>query len=221
MVFALQPADFLPLLMIKQERRREMLRFLRERRLSTGVVVVVFVGVMGAMFWPYLGQHHGSAEYDWHEVQVYLPTARTFLPPWGLSDTTTSEAYFAAGVRPTLPLAGFVFSAGIVVLLFSMKCLFALLSKMALLAAAVLITRVVLALLSIRWEAVSACGGSFTPSSPAQRDFVVPRIDLTVFSYLCWPSRYGVDRIIRGISSLPWRHSAAIVISLVLAPSNA
>ena len=141
----------LPLLIIRHEPRREAPRFLRERWLSTGVVVVVFVGVMGATFWPYLGQHHGSAEYDWHEVQVYLPTARTFLPPWGLSDTTTSEAYFAAGVRPTLPLAGFVFSAGIVVLLFSMKRLLRAPDENASLAAAALIAGIVMALLSIRW----------------------------------------------------------------------
>ena len=121
MVFALQPADSSPIADNPARTSSRSAAFLRERWLSTGVVVVVFVGVMGATLWPYLGQHHGSAEYDWHEVQVYLPTARTFLPPWGLSDTTTSEAYFAAGVRPALPLAGFVFSAGIVVLLFSMK----------------------------------------------------------------------------------------------------
>jgi hypothetical protein len=207
----------LPLLIIRHEPRREALRFLRERWLSTGVVVVVFVGVMGATFWPYLGQHHGSAEYDWHEVQVYLPTARTFLPPWGLSDTTTSEAYFAAGVRPTLPLAGFVFSAGIVVLLFSMKRLLRAPDENASLAAAALIAGIVMALLSIRWgSSFSLWRIVYTIVPGAKGIRAVSRIDLTVFSYLALAITIGVDRIVRGISSLPRRHSAAIVISLVL-----
>ncbi|HEY2844904.1 MAG TPA: hypothetical protein VGJ09_14685, partial [Bryobacteraceae bacterium] len=215
LVLSLVP--FIAVLLGSSSSRKNLTTFIRARWIPVSVLVAISAAVSVAVFWPYIRQQRQSGGYAWSEVRDFLPTLRTFLPPWQLQDSQANNLEFSMTVHPALPLGGIAFFAALVATLPMLRKRFRSSDNALALAMAGIVTAIVLILLSVKWpNGFSPWRAVYSVAPGARGIRAVSRIDLVICFYLTLTVMIGLDRLIRRISSVSKQHAVAVAIAIVL-----
>jgi hypothetical protein len=212
---ALSLVIFIPLLFIQSDVRRGCWQFTLQQWLPVCAIIAIFVATSLVVFHPYILQQRTSSGYSWNDVQAFLPSSRSFGPPWTFRPRDGST--FSQEVKPALPLGGFVFLIALFSVSLRLKRVNSSGDVRMPLGAAAFATGILLIVLSSRstqgfspWIAIY----KFVPGARAIR--AVSRIDVVVFFFLTLAVVIGLDLIISRISQPMRRNALAVAIAIVL-----